>query len=70
MKQYTFVIGSPNQAYKNRTISLTVVAPHRNAAEARAEAMLEAKFGGNWFLTVRQTPVIEHREELETIEIR
>lgn len=71
MKQYTFVIGTPNDIV-NRTISITVVADGEYTARQRAAHTGYGHFGGgfnNWVRLVNRTPPIVGKE-LETIEVR
>jgi hypothetical protein len=71
MRQYTYVIGTPNP-YAVRTISLTVVAEDESAAQHRASVKLHERYGGSHALPVRaikRTPAIVGKE-LESFELR
>lgn len=71
MRQYTFVIGTPNP-YVNRTISLTVVGESESAAQGRAASALWRKFRGSPAQaerTIKRTPAIVG-PELEGFELR
>ena len=76
MKQFTFVIGTPNSLV-NRGISVTVVAEDLDAAQRRAaRAIVDGlrPYGGvsveTALHTVKRTPPIEHRKPLESFELR
>jgi hypothetical protein len=73
LRQYTYVVGMPNAYYKNRGFSITVVADSRESAEFRAINLLWGTTRQPRSLaidTIWQTPVIEHGEDLESIELR